>query len=163
MCVRGGNKKPECITALVDTGAETTIITRQQARALGVGSSQGEPAVITTYDGSRIAGFSTKAEVRVGKRRAEVKVFVPTYHVNVSNEIQERARDRPIVGVDFLQQSGAKLDFAKPHALVFEGATVEPRFVGRPKPMSKQLQRKLLPAMLADLKKRRPPKKAKKP
>ena len=95
--------------ALIDTGSDKTTISVADACRLGLDKQTAEPVVGVGVRGGRVRGyFFEGVEVRIGKRKARLTV-VATDDTN------------PTVGHDFLQRSGAKLDYEQPHREVFSG------------------------------------------
>ena len=104
----------------MDTGADRTVLDRRTAEAIGFDARRATPGTLvagkTKYDGA-----SFPVDIQVGRRRALVDVFVPA----------DCRFDERIIGHDFLQASGARLDFGKEHRSVFGGSAMrEPSGAG---------------------------------
>ena len=69
---------------------------------------------------ARLLGYLLPVKLRVGSRTGSVEAFIPVGVVRTGiNTLFSQQRN--LIGVDFLQASGARLDFSRAHRGVFSG------------------------------------------
>ncbi|MBI5487106.1 MAG: aspartyl protease family protein [Deltaproteobacteria bacterium] len=107
-------------TGKIDNGADRTVLQPELATALGFDRSRAKPLHGRTASGQQMFGHAFRVKLTVDKRTAEVEAFVPAVAISAKGEV-EAVDTRNLIGTDFLQGSGASLDYSKPHDQVFSG------------------------------------------
>ena len=103
----------EVFSAVVDTGADVTNLNLETACELGLDPRSAKQITMQVAGGAKLFGFKLdNVELSRGKRVAKLPfVFVPT-EVRVGEVTESVARnDEQLIGHDFLQAAGAKLDY----------------------------------------------------
>ena len=103
------NGKQAEVVAFVDTGSDRTIISQRIADWLGVESF--ESADIFVADGGRIS--TGIGEVVVESHLDKIKCRIPVNITDIQFDADFEENIDMIIGVDFLQENGVKLDFGK--------------------------------------------------
>jgi hypothetical protein len=106
--------------ARIDTGADRTLIAYPLACQLGLDTATAPGSVMSSASGQRMIGFSLDTYIQVDARKARVRAFVPMFTIGEKNKMR-KLPPRNLIGHDFLQKSGGKLDYSKPHEEVFSG------------------------------------------
>jgi hypothetical protein len=96
----------------IDSGADRTVLQRSVAEDLGFSTHGKKPTdTMIVANDEKICGYTLSVCLRIGERSACVDAFVP-----------EAQLDGPsLIGADFLQASGATLDYGKPDDQAFSG------------------------------------------
>ena len=105
--------------ACIDSAADRTIISRAVACKLDIDFETAKLAAVSGV-GGRLVGYEVPVTIDVGEHGARVKAFVPAGRLTDDGEIAP-ARQRSLIGHDFLQKTGAKLDYSRQHSQVFSG------------------------------------------
>ncbi len=102
----------------IDSGADRTVLQRSVAEDLGFSAHGKKPTdTMIVANDEKICGYTLPVCLRIGERSALVDAFVP-----------EARLDGPsLIGADFLQASGAMLDYSKPDDEAFSGRRSPPR------------------------------------
>lgn len=108
-------------TAQIDSGADQTVLGVQHAHRLGIDLCTTPSATLVGVGKGRLMGVESVVRVTIGKRTANVAAFVPLVRVLPSGKRQLATSEENLIGHDFLQVSGAKLDYSKEHRDVFSG------------------------------------------
>jgi hypothetical protein len=66
-----------------------------------------------------VVGFRVPATVRIGDSAADLNLAVPVGTLDPSGRFVAFEQRRNLIGHDFLQATGAKLDFSRPHSHAF--------------------------------------------
>lgn len=94
-----GKRRSTRVTALFDSGAETTFITEKLASTLGLPKYR--KTFVNLADRTRRSGYESVMLVKINKRSFPVKVVVTS----------GLGKDTMIVGVDFMQNRHITIDF----------------------------------------------------
>src|SRR5207249_11502875 len=101
--------------AKIDSGADVTLVRRDVGEQIGLDLENDMPIAIGGV-GGRVLGFEVPAKVTVGRSSAQLKVAVPIGRYDAkTRQIRTVKQDENLLGHDFLQATGAKIDFSRGH------------------------------------------------
>lgn len=108
-------------TAQIDSGSDVSILRPELAQRLKI-----DPENITLSVGKGIGeqhvmGIELPVRIAIDSSAATVTAFVPVATIGDDNKVKDIHTERNLIGADFLQATGAKLDYSRPHNLVFSG------------------------------------------
>ena len=107
---------------LVDSGASCTTLKSSLARSLGFDpKSAGKTAAAESASDDTLVGYWLPVCLKVDKREACVKAFVPIGKMKGDGSEEPFEIDENLIGADFLQASRAMLDYSKPDDRAFSG------------------------------------------
>ncbi len=110
----------------VDTGADVTLVRLDIGRRLGADTLTSKGVTIGGIGGQRVVGLEVPATVKIGASEAQLALAVPVGVVDNHGNFTPRAQKINLIGHDFLQATGAALDFSRSGAQAFvEGARVD--------------------------------------
>jgi hypothetical protein len=108
-------------SAQIDTGADMSILKRELAKQLEISESDVTLSLGEGVGKGGIFGIEIPVKIRVEDSEAAVTAFVPLAEISEDNKAKDMDAKNNLIGVDFLQATGAKLDYSKPHKSVFSG------------------------------------------
>lgn len=105
--------KREIFTAFVDGGADMTNLNLDTACELGLDTSRPPAAQMKLPGGAILRGYElSNVELSRGRRRAKISVFVPVEVQIGKTRRKVPPDDEQLIGHDFLQAAGAKVDYS---------------------------------------------------
>jgi hypothetical protein len=105
---------------VIDSGADHTTLKSSIACKLGLDPRSAPQASMESASDDVLVGHWMPVFVTIDRKQACVRAFVPVLKRTADGD-EPFEIDENLVGSDFLQGSGAKLDYAQPHEETFSG------------------------------------------
>jgi len=106
--------------ARIDTGADRTVLQPALARQLGFDPDSAPEGAVWGVGRTRVPGHYFRARISVGGAETELEVFVPAGPLGKAGTIKHQEQGRNLIGADFLQKTGRRLDFSRRHSEVLQ-------------------------------------------
>ncbi len=97
----------------VDSGADVSLVRLDIGRRLGIDPATSDVIAVGGIGNQRTVGFSLPATIEIDGSEAKLDLAVPVGTVDARGHLTTFEQKNNLIGHDFLQATGARLDFSE--------------------------------------------------